>query len=73
MPFCLAILGTLERSRVSPGAGFRFKGVSTLLNYPLPMVATRNHEFRKGHRLDRDRLLKEPVEQLALVPQRPAI
>jgi len=37
------------------------------------MVATRNHEFRKGHRLDRHRLLKEPAEQLAPVPRRPAI
>ncbi len=37
------------------------------------MVATRNLEFRKGHRLDRHRLLKEPVEQLPPVPRRPAI
>ncbi len=37
------------------------------------MVATRNHESRKGHRLDRHRLLKEPVEQLAPVPRHPAI
>jgi len=36
------------------------------------MVATRNLEFRKGHRLDRHRLLKEPVEQLPPVPRRPA-
>ncbi|MFB3120605.1 MAG: hypothetical protein ACE10H_00205, partial [Candidatus Binatia bacterium] len=47
--------------------------VSTLLHYPLPMVATRNHESRKGHRLDRHLLLKELVEQLAPVPRHPAI
>ena len=37
------------------------------------MVGRRNHELRKGHRLDRHRLLKEPVEQLTPVPRRPAI
>ncbi len=36
-------------------------------------VATGSDESRKGHRLDRHRLLKEPVEQRAPVPRRPTI
>ena len=48
--------------------GLVVRGVPPLLHYLLPMVATRNHESRKGHRLDRHRLLHQPVEQQAARP-----
>ncbi len=48
--------------------GLVIRGVPPLLQYLLPMVAARNHESRKGHRLDRHRLLHQPVEQQAARP-----